>query len=161
MTCNLEHRIQSNILGKFLYDRFRERIREDAGSAYKLSSNGLCHHNGGLDVTILDIYIPMDPEFCSQALAIINEEIDNACHSIDEQALAGIKRSMLLQYEQQLKKDTYWQERIQEYVMYNIDEYSKYHEVVKAQTSDSIAAFARELMSTGNRVEIVITPKKY
>ena len=159
MPCNLEHKIQSNILGQFLYNRFRERIREDAGAAYMVLSNGHCYNEGEIAVTSINVYIPVTHEFCNQALEIIKEEMNNACQSIDEQSLEGIKRSMILEHEQQLKKDAYWLDIIQNHVMYGIDEHARYQEVVNSQTSESIAAFARQLMSAGNSVEVVITPK--
>ena len=35
-----------------------------------------------------------------------------------------------------------------------------YEDIVKAQTPETISAFARELMSAGNKVEVVMTPEE-
>ena len=84
----------------------------------------------------------------------------NASQAIDDQTIESIKKSMLLEHENQIKKDNYWLNCIQNYEMYGIDEYTRYNEVVNSQTCESISAFARQLISANNSVEIVITPEQ-
>lgn len=157
--CNLEHQIQANILGQVLLNKHRELIREDAGSAYMVSTDGRCHRNGNDSYTRIYVYIPVNPDYCNQALEIIKEEMNKACQSIDGQMIDGIKKSLIAEHENQIKKDRYWIDLIQQYKMYGIDEHTHYNELVNAQTSEKIVNFARQLISANNSVEVVITPK--
>ncbi|MBQ6167735.1 MAG: insulinase family protein [Muribaculaceae bacterium] len=159
MAYNLEHQIQANILGQVLLNKYRERIREDAGSAYMVSTVGWCHRNGNDSCTGIHVYIPVNPDYCDQALEIIKEEMNNACQTIDEQTIDGIKKSLIAEHEHQVVKDNYWIDCIQYYKMYDIDVHTHYDELVNAQTSEKITDFARQLISASNSVEVVITPK--
>ena len=85
--------------------------------------------------------------------------MNNACQSIDGQMIDGIKKSLIAEHENQIKKDRYWIDLIQQYKMYGIDEHTHYNELVNAQTSEKIVNFARQLISANNSVEVVITPK--
>lgn len=160
MAYNLEHQIQSAMLGQILLKKYRERIREDEGAAYMVLASGWCTCEGNDPYTCIQVYIPVIPQACDQVLEIIKEEMVNASQSIDNQTIEGIKKSMLLEHENQIKKDDYWLGCIQLYEMYGIDKFTRYNEVVNSQTSESISAFARQLISANNSVEIVITPKQ-
>lgn len=159
MDYNLEHQIQADILGRVLLKQYRERIREDAGSAYMVLSYGLCYRNGDDPYTGIQVYIPVVPESCDQTLEIIKEEMNNACQTIDEQTIEGLKKSLIVEHENQIKNDNYWISCIQHYQMYGIDEHTHYNELVNAQTSEKIISFARQLISADNSVEVVITPQ--
>ena len=160
MAYSLEHQIQSEMLGQILGDKYRERIREDEGAAYMVLANGWCSREGNDPYTGIQVYIPVIPESCDQVLGIIKEEMVNASQAIDNNTIESIKKSMILAHESQIKNDDYWLGCIQLYEMYGIDEFTRYNEVVNSQTSDSISAFARQLISANNSVEIVITPQQ-
>lgn len=49
---------------------------------------------------------------------------------------------------------------IRTYVLVGADRLTGYEDIVNAQTPESIAAFARKIVNTGNRIEIVMTPEK-
>ena len=59
-----------------------------------------------------------------------------------------------------LKENWYWRSTIMQYLVNGIDDHTGYADIVKAQTPESISAFARELMSAGNKIEIVMAPEK-
>ena len=46
------------------------------------------------------------------------------------------------------------------YVERGIDSHTGYEQIVKAQTPESIAAFARQILAAGNKVEVVMTPEE-
>lgn len=142
-----------------LFWKYRERIREDAGSAYMVLAYGLCRRYGDETYTGVQVYIPVIPESCDQALEIIKKEMDNACQSVDEQTIEGIKKSLIAEHENQIKNDNYWIDCIQYYKMYGIDKHTHYNELVNAQTSEKIINFARQLIAANNSVEVVITPQ--
>ena len=46
------------------------------------------------------------------------------------------------------------------YLNYGVDEYTGYEDIVKAQTPETIAAFARQLCEAGNKIEVVMAPEQ-
>ena len=67
---------------------------------------------------------------------------------------------MLMDHATNLKENWYWRSAIQEYLVNGVDGHTGYEDIVKAQTPESIAAFARLLYNAGNKIEIVMAPEK-
>ena len=100
----------------------------------------------------------MKPEFTDMALQIIDEEMVKACETIDPVKLDDFKKAMLKSHETQLKENNYWYSIIATYANRGLDFHTGFEDIVNAQTPESIAAFARQLMSAGNKIEVVMTP---
>ena len=101
-----------------------------------------------------------NPEFEELALNIMNEEMKNACTTIDATALTEAAEQLLKDYTTSSKENWFWRGVIQEYLMHGYDGVTGYEQIVKAQTPESIAEFARQLYSAGNKIEIVMAPEK-
>ena len=156
----LENEIKAEILGEVLGRVYLQKIREDAGAAYSTQALGRAGMNGGKAQTMVLAVCPVNPEFEETALQIMNEEMVNACTTIDATALKEVQENMLKDFTTNLKENRYWRNAIQEYLINGIDTHSAYEQIVKAQTPESIAAFARQLYNAGNRIEIVMAPEK-
>ena len=59
---------------------------------------------------------------------------------------------MLKEHATNLKENGYWMGVIQDYLLYGNDRMSAYDDIVKAQTPETIAAFAR--------IEVVMSPEE-
>ena len=157
---SLENSVKADILGEVLGKVYLQKIREDAGAAYSTQAMGQCGISGGKARTLVLAVCPVNPEFEETALKIMNEEMVNACTTIDETALNEAKENMLKNFDTYLKENWYWRSTIMQYLVNGIDDHTGYADIVKAQTPESISAFARELMSAGNKIEIVMAPEK-
>ncbi len=160
MPYTLENSVKADLLGKLLDKIYLQKIREDAGAAYSTSASGWNTLHGDNPLTMVSARCPVKPEFTDLALKIMNEEIVNACTTIDGAALEDFKEMLLKDYQTNIKENWYWSSVISMYVERGIDEHTAYEQIVKAQTPESIAAFARELLSAGNKVEVVMTPEE-
>ena len=60
----------------------------------------------------------------------------------------------------EIKKNNYWMDVISTYVTRGIDDHTGYEQIVNAQTPETIAAFARQMLATGNRLEVVMLPEE-
>ena len=158
MPYNLETSIKAQLLGKVLNRINRDKIREDAGAAYSIGTYGRANIEGDKPYVSVTAYAPLKPEFTDMALQILNEEIAKACTSIDAGSLDDFKKAMIKDHETQLKENNYWNNIISTYASRGFDFFTGYEDLVKAQTPESIAAFARQLMSAGNKLEVVMTP---
>ena len=157
---SLESQIKASLLGQVLDKIYNAKIREEAGAAYAVSAYGYSTLDGDLPLNMIQVSNPLKPEYADAALAIINEEMVKACESIDAASLEDFKKVLLKNHETQLKENSYWYSIINTYASRGIDNHTGYEEIVKAQTPETIAAFARNLLANGNKVEVVMTPEQ-
>ena len=155
---SLENNIKAQLLGDILDKIYHQKIREDAGAAYSVGAGARSNFEGDLPVTQLMVYAPLKPEFTDEAVNIIREEMLKACESIDASSLEDFKKAMLKDHETQLKENNYWYNIISTYATRGLDNHTGYEQIVNAQTPESIAAFARQFLANGNKVEVVMTP---
>ena len=156
----LENEIKAEMLAQCLSRVYLQKIREDAGAAYSTSAMGQTGMAGDRPQTLVLAICPVNPEFEEMALNIINEEMKNASTTIDATALNEAIEQMLKDYATNAKENYFWMSAIQDYLTHGYDGVTNYEQIVKAQTPESIAEFARQLLSAGNKVELVMAPEK-
>ena len=156
---SLEHGLRAQILGKVLDKVYTQLIREDAGAAYSLMTLGNASMEGDNPFALLLAYCPIKPEFTEQTIEILDNQLIAAGKSIDATTLNEVKNELLKDHESSLKENGYWMRQLINYVERGIDNVTSYEQVVKAQTSETVAAFARQLKAS-NKVEVIMTPAK-
>ena len=160
MPCSTENVIKSNILGQVLSKIYLQKIREDAGAAYSAGARGWSTYEGNNVFTAVMATCPVKPEFADMAIQIMNDEIANACNNIDATTLNEIKELFVKDLTTNFKENGYWLRTIHNYLFTGIDGHTGVLDIVKAQTPESIAAFARQLLASGNKVEVVMLPEE-
>ena len=158
MPYSLENDIKADLLGRVLDKIYMQKIREDVGAAYTTSARGWASTLGDANFTAINAECPFKPEFAETALQILNDEPLVACKTIDAASLEDFKEMLLKNHQTYVKENWYWVHVLTDYVDQGVDYYTDYEDIVRAQTPESIAAFARQLMSAGNKVEVVMTP---
>ena len=156
----LENEVKVDMLGQALSRVYLQKIREDAGAAYSTQAMGQADMAGDKPMTMVLAVCPVNPEFEELALNIINDEMKNACTTIDATALNEAMEQMLKDYATNSKENWFWLSAIQDYLMHGYDGVTGYEQIVKAQTPATIAEFARQLYGAGNKIEIVMGPEK-
>ena len=156
----LENEVKVDMLGQALSRVYLQKIREDAGAAYSTQAMGQADMAGDKPMTMVLAVCPVNPEFEELALNIINDEMKNACTTIDATALNEAMEQMLKDYATNSKENWFWLSAIHDYLMHGYDGVTGYEQIVKAQTPESIAEFARQLYGAGNKIEIVMGPEK-
>jgi zinc protease len=157
---SLENDIKASMLGQVLGKIYLQKIREDAGAAYSAGAYGYSTINGDRPFTVVVASCPMKPEMSEIALQIMNEEIITACQNIDATTLKEIKELMIKDHSTELKENSYWLGTLMSYVGRGLDDHTNYEQIVNAQTPETIAAFARQLLAAGNKVEVVMLPEE-
>ncbi|MBR3451316.1 MAG: insulinase family protein [Muribaculaceae bacterium] len=157
---SLENSIKADMLGQVLSKIYLQKIREDASAAYSAGAQGYATINGDRPFTVVMASCPMKPEMSDVALKIMNEEIVEACKTIDATTLKEIKELMLKDHATELKENGYWMQTLISYVGRGIDDHTGYEQIVNAQTPETIAAFARQILAAGNKVEVVMLPEE-
>jgi zinc protease len=157
---SLENSIKADMLGQVLSRVYLQKIREDAGAAYSTAAMGQTDMAGDQPMTMVLAVCPVNPEFEEMALNIMNEEMQNASTTIDATALTEAAEQMLKDYATNAKENWFWLSAIQDYLTHGYDGVTGYEQIVKAQTPATIAEFARQLLSAGNKIELVMAPEK-
>ena len=158
--CTLENQLKANILGQVLSKIYLQKIREDAGAAYSAGARGWSTFEGNNSFTAVMASCPMKPEMADMAVKIMNEEIVEACKSIDPTTLKEIKELAIKDHGTSLKENGYWLRQIHNYLFTGTDGLHGFEQIVNAQTPESIAAFAKQLLNAGNKVEVVMLPEE-
>ena len=156
----LENQIKANILGQVLSKIFLQKIREDESAAYSAGARGYSTYEGNKFLTAVMGYCPMKPEKADVALRIMNEEMVEACKSIDPTTLKEIKELFVKDLTTDFKENGYWVRTLHNYLFTGADSHTGILDIVNAQTPESIAAFAKQLLSAGNKVEVVMMPEE-
>ncbi len=156
----LENCIRADIAGQILSMVYLQKIREDAGAAYSVSAQGsLTRIDDKTDCGIF-VICPVKPEKTDTALVILRDEVEAMRSGCDADKLAKVKEFLLKNYDDRTKSNSYWESIISAYRDYGVDMHTEYKATVEAQTPASIAAFMEELLSQGNRVEVVMVPEE-
>jgi zinc protease len=159
---SFENEIKANILSDILkFKRYRERIRLDnAGVYHEVGGNHQHYMQGDLPFTEVHTFVTLKSEFVDEAVHIIKEEMTKACEHIDEADFEEFKQGKLKFFANRKSDDNfYWLKTIEHYASTGeVDLGNDDVQIIQALTPEDISAFARKLLTTGNMVEIVMTP---
>ena len=159
MPYTMENEIKGDMLSMILDKVYTQMIREDAGAAYTVQALGFATINGDRPLNIIQATCPVKPEFTEETLKIMNDQMTKACNSIDASSIEDFKNELIKDYYTNLKENRYWMSILKAYVERGIDMCTGYEDIVKAQTPETISAFARQLVKNGNKLEVIMTPQ--
>ena len=155
----LENAIRSQAAGQVLQMIYLKEIREEASAAYTAAGQaGISRDDFGDEASILG-YCPMKPEKADTAVFILRRAVqDMAAGKCDADMLTKVKEYMLKDHADQLKQNSYWMVRINNWRKWNLDFHTDYEKTVQSLTPESVCAFVREVLKSGNEAEIVMLP---
>ena len=157
---SLENDIKADMLADVLDKIYMQKIREDAGAAYSTSTFGRCGFEGSNTFTAILNVCPVKPEFADLALKILKEEMQEVTNNVDASTLKDIKENMIKSYNTSIKENQYWVNIIRTSILMGADRHTGFVDLVNAQTPESIAAFARQILNTGNSIEVLMLPEE-
>ena len=156
----LENSVVADAAAQVLSMVYLKDIREDAGAAYSVGAYGLLQRTGKKANSIVQAYCPMDPGKASLALELLAKGIENCSVSVDADKVAKIKENLLKNYDENIKKNSYWLDLIDEYDYTGVDFITDYKAVVNALTPEKIASYLKTILASGNHVEVVMMPEE-
>ncbi len=158
----LKNQITSSVLGQVLSMRLLEIVREDMGAAYSVSAScELSKISDGSCRAELQVYAPIKPELCDSALMVIDQELQAvAKNGADDKYISKVKEYMLKTYTENDRKNAYWIDYIKDYYRDNLDTHTDYQKTVQDLTSDDLAALAKRILDTKNRITVIMLPEE-
>lgn len=158
MPYTLANDLNMEMIGRILSTRYLESIREREGGSYGVGCAGGMYIKP-VNRAYLIMQFDTDPKKQSRLMEIIHEEvqtiIDNGPLAND---LSKEKECMLKDFQEDLEKNSYWETIIYLYNLYGLDYLADYRNAVNAITAETIQSTLRQLVSSGNMFEVVMSP---
>lgn len=161
MPYTLESAILADAAGQVLSMKLLRTIREESSAAYSVGSQGFPQRTADHQARyMLFISCPMDPEKATLAYDLMMKGVEEASTDIDAEDVAKVKEYMLKQAKVDARENGHWLSVLREYNQTGIDIETDYESVVNTLTPERISAFIRLLLSSGDQVEVMMTPEE-
>ena len=160
MQYSLENLIRASITGQILTMLYTEKIREEASAAYSVMAQSSLQRDDYRTTGTVIVYCPMKPEKGDIATKIMQEEVNNLAVTVDAEKLQKAKEYMLKAVDDDAKTNHYWLRQINRLRDWGIDTHTDFKQTVEAQTPESVAAFVKELLKSGDRAEVIMLPEE-
>lgn len=155
----LVNSLTMELIGRILSTRYLESIREREGGSYGVGTNGYISAYPIARATLL-MQFDTDPEKQARLMEIIHEEVMTI---IKDGPLANDlqkeKESMLKDFVEDLEKNYWWMEAIQNYEKFGVNLAAEYETAVNSIMADSIQSMLKKLVDAGNMFEVVMMPE--
>ena len=160
MERTLKNRVTMSFFDQILNIVYTEKIREDEGGTYGVSSSGSIARYPE-NQTLLQIVYDTDPAKMEHLNTIIHKELkDIAVNGPREADFNKVKEFMNKKYSENIKLNGYWLGTLNTFYFYNEDNHSDYLSTLNAITMDDVKEFAEELLSQGNEIVVGMMPKE-
>lgn len=138
---------------------YTENMREDEGGTYGASVAGECE-TLPYSTQIIQIYFNSKPEKCDRLRELASEGVKNLAENgpTDEQFSKTIENLKKNVPENRINNG-YWRGCLTKWVKEGIDKDKEYEAAVSNVTKESIKATAKELLESGNMIEVVMNPE--
>jgi zinc protease len=153
-----DDRVFSAALRHILELRYVERIREDEGGAYSVR---VMSNVNKLPVPSFNLIVTFetDPLKADKLIGIVHSEIKKMEETGPSEAdLQKAKEYFLKQRPEDMKENSWWLGRMDDYYFYNLDFISGYEAKVKALNVASVHDYAKKVLTQGNVVQVVMRP---
>ena len=153
---SLENSIRASMAGQVLMMMATKEIREEAGVAYSPIAQAGCTRDDYKSQSAIIAMNELRPEKADTALLMMRDEVERLARSCDSDMLTKVKEYMLKQHGDDVKTNGYWAGIIAAFRQWGIDMHTDYEQTVKAQTPETISRFVAEVLSSGNRAEVIM-----
>lgn len=155
----LANELNMKMISRILSTRYLESIREREGGSYGVMTYA---YLAPYPVTKAALFMQFDtdPDKQVRLMEIIHEEvqtiIDNGPLATD---LQKEKESMLKDYEEDLEKNGFWEDVLDNYYKLGINYATEYRKAVENITAETVQQTLRKLVDSGNMFEVVMLPE--
>jgi zinc protease len=160
MDATMVDRVKMDMLVQILRLVYTEKIREDEGGTYGVGVSGGISTFPEKSATVF-INFETNAEKKDHLNGIVLKEFqalaDNGPREADFQKT---KESMLKNYQQNLKENSYWNGVIANFYRDGYDSYAHYEKTVNAMKLSDIQTVAKELLNQKNLIQVIMTGVK-
>ena len=149
MPYTIANDLNMEMIGRILSTRYLESIREREGGSYGVGTYGYMNILPHPQARLV-MQFDTDPKKQTQTI------VENGPLASD---LQKEKESMLKDFQEDLEKNTYWRQELYMYYMYGINNIRDYKSAVEAITAETVQATLKQLVASGNIMEVVMFPE--
>lgn len=158
MEWSLANDLNMEMIGRILSTRYLESIREREGGSYGVGCYGTLDRKP-VEQARLIMQFDTDPDKQERLMAIIHEEVQTI---VDNGPLASDlqkeKESMLKDYQEDLEKNSWWDNALYNWYIYGVNYITDYEDAVRAITAETVQNTLRQVVEAGNMFEVVMLP---
>ncbi len=160
MDRNLKNTITMSILDQIMDIVYTEKIREDEGGTYGVSTRGSIARYPE-NQTTLEIFFDTDPAKAEKLNGIAKRELAEIAKNGPRTAdFNKVKEYMVKAYNEKLKENNYWLGVLNTKYFYNEDYHSDYLKTLNSITANDVKSLVNNLLSQGNEAVVVMMPKE-
>jgi len=156
----LSNDVNVEIIGRILSRRYLESVREREGGSYGVGTYASMQAKP-VSKAYLIMQFDTDPLKQARLMEIIHEEVQTI---LKDGPLADDvhkdKEAMLKDHKENLEKNEWWLEAIEQNCKLGINLFTNYEAAVNAVSAESIQATLKKLVGSGNMFEVVMLPKQ-
>ena len=153
-----KNRVLMSIFDQVLDIVYTEKVREDEGGTYGVSSRGSIARYPE-NQTILQIMYDTDPAKMEHLNAIVHKELKEIAENGPREAdFNKVKEFMNKKHSESIKQNGYWLGTLDTYYFHNEDNHSDYLSVLNSITMNDVKEFVAELLAQENEIVISMMP---
>ena len=153
-----DDRILGAALRHVLELRYIESIREDEGGAYSVRVQ---YNLNKLPVPGFSMIVSFetDPIKADKLIGSVHREVKKMVEKGPSEAdLQKAKEYFLKQRQEDMKENSWWLSRMDDYYFYNLDFLTGYDDKVKALNVQSVHDYAKKVLTQGNVLQVIMRP---
>lgn len=154
LTLNVENYVLMGMVGDILDNIYTDTLREEEGGTYGASVGGSLNFNEG--VWSLIYFFQTNADQQASLIKRAEDELMKLLQNGADQAnFNKVKEAMLKQHEIQVRKNSYWDDAIVDYLLGH-DNATGYRAAVENTTLESLNKFMKSLYDGRNRIQVVM-----
>lgn len=156
----LQNDINVDIVAQVLTMIYLEKIREEKGATYSVSTQGSLSKSTTVDYALQTV-LPIKPETLDWVLETINSTLVNLGEKgIEAKYFDKVKEYMQKQYEENQRSNSYWSSMIRTLVEDGVNFQQDYLKTLNATTPQMVQKFVKDIiLKQNNHVEVVMLPE--
>jgi len=157
MTYNLRELTTAQLLSNVLDLVFLEKVRDAESATYDVRSN-VALYSFPEGRTTIQIFCDTDPGKSDKVLKIIKSALeDMASNGPTDVQISKSVKGILRGREEIMQENEYWLKAIDTYYTRGFDAHTEFNKTLNSITKDEIKRFAKDLLSQGNLIEVVMS----
>jgi len=156
----LSNALNVEIIGRILDRRYLESVREREGGSYGVGTYAYLQAIP-VDKAVLLMQFDTDPDKQERLMQIIYEEVQTILKDgpLADDVLKD-KESMLKDHKENLEKNDWWIEALEQYYKFGTNLVTDYTDSVNGITQESVQTTIKQLVGDGNMFEVVMLPNE-
>ncbi|MDR1679436.1 MAG: insulinase family protein [Prevotellaceae bacterium] len=160
MKYSYENSVLANALGNILKLRYTESIREEEGGTYGVAVLANLTDKPQEQLS-LSISFDTDPQKADKLIGIAQQELENIRkNGVRADDLEKVKMSRLKTFTESQQTNKWWQSAIVAYERSGFNWINDYERLTNELSSEKIQQMLEALLSQGNCIKFVMSPKK-